>query len=237
MSALLEVLGLTTGYGDLPVLREVSLVVPEKTITALVGANGAGKTTVLRAISGLLSPWSGQVRFAGREIGGTKTYHIAALGIAHIPEGRGLFPRMTVAEHLELGAYRLHDAHRLRTLRDWALDLFPVLGERHRQIAGTLSGGEQQMLTIARGLMSDPILLLMDEPTQGLMPIVVDAVFDAIRRIRESGVTVLLVEQNVEDALQLADHAYLFETGRVVLAGPAQEVLANSRVREAYLGL
>lgn len=237
MNALLEVVRLTTGYGDLPVLRDVSVVVPERTITALVGPNGAGKTTLLRAISGLLPLWSGEVRFAGRVISGGKPYHIAALGIAHVAEGRRLFPRMTVADHLELGGYRLHDARRFRTLRDWALELFPALAERRRQMAGTLSGGEQQMLAIARGLLSDPILLLMDEPTQGLMPIMVDTVFDAVRRIRQTGMTVLLVEQNVEDALQLADHAYLLETGRVVLAGQAEQVLAQPQVREAYLGM
>jgi branched-chain amino acid transport system ATP-binding protein len=237
MSPLLEVQRLTTGYRDLAVLRDVDVDVAPGTITAIIGANGVGKSTLLRAISGILPPWSGEVRFQGRSLAGVRPWDVAALGIAHVPEGRRLFPRMTVAENLDLGAYRVRDARETRRLREWVTELFPILGERGRQVAGTMSGGEQQMLAVGRALMAAPTLLLMDEPTQGLMPLMVDALFEGVRKVREREVTIVIVEQNVEEVLELVDRAYLLEGGRVVLSGAAQDLRQDVRVQEAYLGL
>jgi branched-chain amino acid transport system ATP-binding protein len=237
MSPLLEVQRLTTGYRDLAVLRDVDVDVAPGTITAIIGANGVGKSTLLRAISGILPPWSGEVRFQGRSLAGVRPWDVAALGIAHVPEGRRLFPRMTVAENLDLGAYRVRDARETRRLREWVTELFPILGERGRQVAGTMSGGEQQMLAVGRALMAAPTLLLMDEPTQGLMPLMVDALFEGVRKVRAREVTIVIVEQNVEEVLELVDRAYLLEGGRVVLSGAAQDLRQDVRVQEAYLGL
>ena len=223
-------------HGDVQALWGVSLEVHEGEVVSLLGSNGAGKTTTLRTISGLLRPRSGRIMFAGREIHRIPPHEVVALGVAQIPEGRRLWPNMSVLENLELGAYPASArAHRIEQ-RDRMFQLFPRLAERRNQLAGTLSGGEQQMLAIARGLMSRPKLLMLDEPSLGLAPLVVKEVFRAVREVRDAGITVLLVEQNVAQALELADRGYVLETGRVVLQGASRELLANPHVRSAYLG-
>jgi branched-chain amino acid transport system ATP-binding protein len=234
---LLAVERLSVFYGDLQILWETSLDVMPGTITTLIGANGAGKTTMLRAISGLLRPRGGDVRFEGRSIAGLPAHAVAAAGIAHVPEGRHVFPKMTVAENLALGAYgatgRAREAENLESV----LALFPVLRTRYRQMAGTMSGGEQQMLAIARALMMEPKLVLMDEPSQGLQPSLVTLLFDTIRRIKARGLTVLLIEQNVQETLEIADRFYILESGRIERAGESRDMLGDQRLREAYLGL
>jgi branched-chain amino acid transport system ATP-binding protein len=234
MTALLELQDLEVRYGGITALRDVSLDVAEGEIVALLGANGAGKTTTLRTISGLHRPHSGEVRFAGQRIDAVPPHRICALGIGHVPEGRRIFPRMSVGENLEMGAY-LNRGDRTKE-RNRVFELFPVLAERRKQDGGTLSGGEQQMLAIGRALMSRPKLLLFDEPSMGLAPMFVARIFEIIRDIRERGVTVLLVEQNAAQALALADRGYVLETGSVVMTGPASVLLGDDRVRAAYLG-
>lgn len=231
---MLEVDGLVTHYRKIRALHEISLRVDEGEVVALVGANGAGKTTTLRTISGLLRPRAGRIRFAGRDITGWAPDRIVAAGIAHCPEGRQVFPEMTVRENLEMGAYTRRD----RTDRDLqrVYALFPRLRERTRQPAGTLSGGEQQMLAIGRALMSDPKLLLFDEPSLGLAPVLVQEVTRVIRALHASGKTVLLVEQNAEVAFTVAHRGYVLENGRVALAGTITALAADDRVRQAYLG-
>jgi branched-chain amino acid transport system ATP-binding protein len=233
---LLEVRNLTAHYGDVQVVWGVSLAVRQGEIATLIGANGAGKTTTLKAISGVVAPTSGQVLFDGKNIEKLPSHQIAARGIAHVPEGRRLFPLMTVRENLELGA----SSRQARRLRDQSLEhvfsLFPRLKERERQMAGTLSGGEQQMVAIGRGLMARPRLLMLDEPSLGLAPIIVREMFETIRRVNEEGITILLVEQNVQQTLKIADRAFVLENGRVVLEGTGSELLSDERVREAYLG-
>ncbi|GIX47496.1 MAG: ABC transporter ATP-binding protein [Candidatus Tectimicrobiota bacterium] len=236
MTALLEVEGLTAFYGWSQVLHGISFVVAQGGITAILGANGAGKTTTLRAVSGMVRT-AGVVRFAGQRIDGKATEDIVRLGIAHVPEGRGTFVNLTVEENLRLGAYVRRDKARVAADLDRVYGYFPILAQRRRQLAGTLSGGEQQMLALARALMLRPRLLLLDEPSLGLAPFVVREIFDIVRTInREEGVGVLLVEQNAAMALHLADRAYLLETGRVVMAGAAAELRQNETVRRAYLG-
>jgi branched-chain amino acid transport system ATP-binding protein len=234
---MLVVEGLDVAYGDLQTLWGVSLVIHPGELVALVGANGAGKTTTLRAISGLLQPRAGTIRFGEVVLNGRRPHDIADLGIAHVPEGRQLFPQMTVHEHLLLGSY----SRRARPKRTGNLDrvyaTFPKLKERRGQDAGTLSGGEQQMLAIGRALMSDPVLLLLDEPSLGLAPLVVRDVFAVVAQIRSQNVTVLLVEQNVAQALQVADRAYVLENGRIVLEGAGRDLLGRDDVRRAYLGV
>jgi branched-chain amino acid transport system ATP-binding protein len=208
--------------------------VGEGEIVALLGANGAGKTTTQKTISGMLRPSAGRITFLGQRIDGVPAHELIRLGICHAPEGRHVFPRMTVAENLDMGAFRFKKIDQADL--DRVLELFPRLQERYRQVAGTLSGGEQQMLAIGRALMGKPRLLLLDEPSMGLAPMVVAQIFDIVREINESGVTVLLVEQNAAQALALADRGYVLETGELVLHGTGSELLADDRVRAAYLG-
>ena len=233
MSAALSVHGLTAGYGTIRVLHGVDLDVPAGQLTAVVGPNGAGKTTLLRALSGLL-PRAGDVRFDGAPLPEAPAA-VVRRGLGHVPEGRELFPRMTVRENLELGAWPAPRGERASRL-ERVLALFPRLHERHRQVAGSLSGGEQQMLAIGRALMTGPRLLMLDEPSLGLAPRLVDLLLDVVRRLPAEGVTVLLVEQNVAKALALAEHAYVIERGRVVLHGPARTLLDSQEIRAAYLG-
>jgi branched-chain amino acid transport system ATP-binding protein len=232
---LLEIEDLIVRYGQVPALKEISLTVGEGEIVALIGANGAGKSTTLRAISGLLKPSHGRIRFRGLDITGVKPARIVAQGIVHIPEGRRIFTRMTVEENLRLGFFsrRREDA---TEAYERVFRLFPVLEERRRQRGATLSGGEQQMLAIGRALMTRPTLLLLDEPSLGLAPTLVLKIMDTIQGIRAQGTTVLLVEQNAYLALEMADQAYVLETGKVVLQGTGRELLANDMVRKAYLG-
>jgi branched-chain amino acid transport system ATP-binding protein len=234
---ILAVEGLRGGYGDVPVLRGVSLEVGAGEIVALVGANGAGKTTTLRAIAGLLAPSGGTVRLGGRRIEGRAPHEIVALGLTLVPEGRKIFPSLTVLENLELGAYLPGARAHRRTSLARVMDLFPVLADRRRQSAGTLSGGEQQMLAIARALMGTPRLLMLDEPSLGLAPLVVERIFGVIETINAGGMPVLLVEQNVQRSLALAARAYVLEQGAIALAGPARELATRADVRRAYLGL
>lgn len=225
----------TLHRGTTRVLDAVSLVVNEGELVALIGANGAGKTTVLRTISGILSPSTGTITFRGKPIQDAGPDFIVRLGIAHCPEERKIWPEMTVLEHLELGAFIRSDSDVGKDM-ERIFDIFPVLKERREQLAGTLSGGQQQMLAIGRALMSRPALILFDEPSLGLAPIMVETIGTMIAGIRERGTTVLLVEQNASLALRLADRAYVLETGRVTLAGPAKEMIANPEVHRAYLG-
>jgi branched-chain amino acid transport system ATP-binding protein len=237
MAAILETIGLDAGYGQTAVLSQLSLAVAEGGITALLGANGAGKTTTLRAICNMMVRMSGEIRFAGRNIAGKATEDIVRLGIGHVPDGRGTFSGLTVEENLRLGAYTRRDRDGVEQDFARVFRYFPRLAERRRQQAGTLSGGEQQMLAIARALMLRPKLLLLDEPSFGLAPILVQEIFANLAVInRDEHVSMLLVEQNANMALGLADHAYLIETGRIVMHGPAAEIGRDESVRRAYLG-
>ena len=236
MPLILEAVNLEAQYGRTKVLRGLSFSVEAGGITALLGANGAGKTTTLRAVCGMLQT-AGAIVFAGRRIDGRATEDIVRLGIAHAPEGRGTFVGLTVEENLRLGAYGRRDTSGLAGDYERVYQLFPVLAQRRRQVAGTLSGGEQQMLAVARALMLKPRLLLLDEPSLGLAPLVVREIFRVVRTInREERVSVLLVEQNASIALALADHAYLLETGQVVMSGPAAELQKHDAIRRSYLG-
>ncbi|MCW5828484.1 MAG: ABC transporter ATP-binding protein [Deltaproteobacteria bacterium] len=232
--SLLEISGLHVSYGAIRAIRGVDFSVEEGSIVTLIGANGAGKTTLLSAIAGLLKPSSGSVRFAGEEITGLKAHQAVSRGLSLVPEGRAIFANLTVQENLQLGAYLRKDGIADDIGR--MLTLFPVLNERYRQNAGTLSGGEQQMLAIARALMARPRLLLLDEPSLGLAPLVVRTIFETIREISRSGTTVLLVEQNARMALETASHAHVLETGEIVLSGPSSELASSARVKAAYLG-
>ncbi|HEY8368298.1 MAG TPA: ABC transporter ATP-binding protein [Thermodesulfobacteriota bacterium] len=234
---LLEVRGLEVAYGAIPAVKGVDLEVRPGEIVAVIGANGAGKTTMLAAISGLLAPRAGTVRFEGRSLAGRRADEIVRAGVVHVPEGRAILTRLTVAENLALGAYTRRDRDGVAGDLESTLARFPVLRERARQLAGTLSGGEQQMLAIGRALMARPKLLLLDEPSTGLAPLVVAEIFEMVARIRAEGTAVLLVEQNARQALRIADRAYVLETGRVVMAGPAAELAESPEVRRAYLGL
>jgi branched-chain amino acid transport system ATP-binding protein len=236
MAAILEIEDLHVAYGQTRVLHGVGFAVEAGGITTILGANGAGKTTTLRAVCGMVPP-RGTIRFDGRRIDGLATEEIARLGVAHVPEGRGTFVGFTVEENLRLGAYVRGDRAAVAADLDRVYAYFPVLGERRRQTAGTLSGGEQQMLALARALMLRPRLLLLDEPSLGLAPLVVQEIFRIVRTINErERVSILLVEQNAAIALGLADQVHLLETGRVVLSGPAAELRKNDAVRRAYLG-
>jgi branched-chain amino acid transport system ATP-binding protein len=233
---LLEVAGVAAAYGQVRALWDVSFAVQEGEIVTLLGANGAGKTTTMRVISGLLRPLAGEVRFSGRPIQRLRAPAIVASGIIQIPEGRRLWPRMTVLENLELGAYLPESRARTHETLGWVLSLFPRLAERRTQVAGTLSGGEQQMLAIGRGLMGRPRLLMLDEPSLGLAPILVKEVFRIVRQINADGVTILLVEQNVHQALEVASRGYVLETGRITRSGPAADLLQDPEIKRAYLG-
>ena len=235
--SLLELENLNVFYGDMQALWDVSLHVDEGETVCIIGANGAGKSTTLNTISGLLQPEQGSIRFNGIEIAQAPTQNIVEMGVIQIPEARRLFPFMTVQENLEIGAYnRRAQTVQSQTMQD-VFDLLPVLNERRTQLARTLSGGEQQMLAVGRGLMAKPVLLMLDEPSLGLAPMLVRSVFDAIRRINEAGTTVLLVEQDVHHSLQLSHRGYVLENGRIVMEGTGDGLLEDSHVRKAYLGL
>ena len=236
MSALLKLDGVEAGYGDLIAIAGVSLEVRPGEAVALIGANGAGKTTTLRAISGLLPVRAGRIELEGERLDGLGSAQIVARGIAHVPEGRQLFPTMTVRDNLELGC-RAADRPRRAEALDLVFALFPRLRERERQLAGTLSGGEQQMCAIGRGLMARPRLLLLDEPSLGLAPVMVRLIFETLQRVNDAGTTIMLVEQNVPRALQLSHRGYVLENGRVVLEGTRASLLASPHVKQAYLGL
>jgi len=235
-SSLLDLKDVSARYGDVQVLWGVTFSVREAEIATLVGANGAGKSTTLKVISGVVRADGGQITFAGERIDRLSAHEIAARGIAHVPEGRRLFPLMSVKENLELGAIGKEARRRRAESFERIFALFPKLKERASQMAGTLSGGEQQMVAIARGLMARPRLLILDEPSLGLAPIIVREMFETIQTINSEGITVLLVEQNVHQSLKLANRAYVLENGKVVLEGAGTELLNNQRVREAYLG-
>ena len=235
-SPLLTVDGLETFYGSIQALKGVSFEVPEGSIVTLLGANGAGKSTTLKSISGLVPPARGTVTFTGRRIDGLPSEQIVRLGISHVPEGRELFPELTVLENLKMGAYTRTEKRAIERSLEQAQAHFPILAERRLQLAGTLSGGEQQMLAIGRALMAEPRLLLLDEPSLGLAPMLVEEIFRIIREIHDNGTTVLLVEQNANKALSIADYGYVLETGTVSLAGDSRQLLRDDHVRRAYLG-
>lgn len=233
---MLEVDRLSVVYGDVQVLWDVSIVVEEGEVVSLIGANGAGKTTLLKTLAGLKRPARGRIRLNGEDLV-RSAHQIVGKGVALVPEGRRLWPRMTVRENLTLGGYPARArAHRHETMK-WVLDLFPGLAERQGQLAGTLSGGEQQMVAIGRALMSRPRLLLLDEPSLGLAPVVVQEVFGVVQRVSQDGVTILLVEQNLHQALALARRGYVLETGRIVKEGTSEELASDPSIRSAYLGL
>ena len=234
--ALLEVEDIAVHYGRIQAIEGITLSVEEGEVVSLIGANGAGKTTTMRAIAGLLSLSHGSVKFAGDDIGRLKGHERVARGISLVPEGRGIFPAMTVMENLDMGAYARDRKSNIAEDRERVFDLFPRLLERKDQSGGTLSGGEQQMLAIGRALMARPTLLLLDEPSMGLAPMFIRQIFTIIGQVREQGTTVLLVEQNANQALNLADRAYVLETGQITKSGTGQELLADASIREAYLG-
>jgi branched-chain amino acid transport system ATP-binding protein len=234
---MLEVSNINTFYGKIQALWEVSLKINEAEIVALVGANGAGKTTLLNTISGLLRPASGSVEFSGKRIDGLKPHAIVELGMCHIPEGRRLFPDMSVRENLEMGAYTKRVWKYKQKTFDKVYQLFPILKARQGQLARTLSGGEQQMVAMGRGLMSNPTLCMIDEPSSGLAPIVVDDLFNIIEGLRTQGIAIFLIEQNVQQTLEIADRAYVLENGRVTLEGESKNLLEEEMIRKAYLGL
>ncbi len=234
---LLEVRDVHTYYGNIHALKGVSLSVEKGEIVTLIGGNGAGKTTTLRTICGLLKPRSGQILLDGKDLANFKAHQIVDQGVAMVPEGRGVFSRLTVAENLDLGAYSRSDRGAIRQDLDMVLRLFPRLKERIKQVAGTLSGGEQQMLATGRALMAHPRLLLMDEPSMGLAPILVESIFDTLRQVNQEGTTILLVEQNAHMALQIANRGYVLQTGQIALAKSAEELQRDPMVRKVYLGI
>ena len=235
MTALLEVEDLHVAYGAIEAVKGISFNVDEGQVVTLIGGNGAGKTTTLRTLSGLLKPTEGDIRFRGESIKGKAGHEVLRLGIAHAPEGRRIFGRMTIQENLELGAYARTDDGVSKD-QDRVFELFPVLGERRGQNAGVLSGGEQQMLAIGRAMMSRPKLLMLDEPSMGLSPIMMQRIFSVIDELQQAGTTILLVEQNAQAALSLADYGYVIETGHIVLDGRGEDLLHDENVRKAYLG-
>lgn len=235
MSALLSVTDMNVYYGVIHAVKGVSFEVGEGEIVTLIGANGAGKSTILKTVSGMLRSKSGSIVFDGKEISNVESYKLLGMGIAHVPEGRCIFQRLTVEENLEMGGYIAKPDDVAAAIED-VYRRFPRLKERRRQIAGTLSGGEQQMLAIGRAMMTKPKLIMMDEPSMGLAPILVQQIFEIIQELNASGTTILLVEQNAQIALKIADRGYVLETGRIVLDGKAYELLANESVKKAYLG-
>jgi branched-chain amino acid transport system ATP-binding protein len=234
---MLSLAAISAGYGSFQVLFDVSLEVPQGEAVGVIGPNGAGKTTLMRVISGLVQRYTGAMNLDGRSIGGLPAHRMVEQGIAHVPENRRLFPRLTVEDNLRIGAYLPRARRQCAGQLDRVYKLFPRLKDRREQLAGTLSGGEQQMCAIGRALMSDPKLLLMDEPSAGLAPLVVAQVFDLVRRIRAEGLTVLIVEQNVQQVLDVVDRAYLLEVGRIKLAGTSAELKGNDFIRKSYMGL
>ena len=233
---MLKIENLQVAYGGIQALRAISLEVPDGKHATLIGANGAGKSTTLRTISGLVKAKGGSIRYNDTELVGKPITSIIETGIIHVPEGRRVFPDMTVLENLKIGAYLRNDKDGIERDIRWVYELFPRLEERNWQLAGTLSGGEQQMLAVGRGLMARPKVLMMDEPSLGLAPIIVQGIFDIIREINRQGVTILLIEQNANMALKIADYAYVMETGRITMTGTGAELLENEAVKEAYLG-
>jgi len=235
--SMLEVSNIDVYYGAIHALRDISLKVEKGQIVTLLGANGAGKSSTLRTISGLLNPKAGDIKFEGRSIKSLKAHHIVHAGIAHVPEGRGIFANLSVSENLALGAYTRKDRSAIAKDRDRALELFPRIKERLAQNAGTLSGGEQQMLAIARALMTKPKLMMLDEPSLGLAPQIVQTIFQIIREINEQGTTILLVEQNANIALKTADYGYVLEVGSIVIEDEAKTLAASEDIQKAYLGV
>jgi branched-chain amino acid transport system ATP-binding protein len=233
---MLKVDNIEVYYGAIHAIKGVSFEVKEGQIVSLIGANGAGKTTIMHTVSGLIKPQTGTIFFSGTDISAVRAHTIVEMGMAHVPEGRRVFSKMTVKENLEMGAYSRKDKADIEADYEMVYARFPRLKERRKQLAGTMSGGEQQMLAIARALMSKPKLMLLDEPSMGLAPILVDEVFSIIKDINKSGTTILLVEQNAHKALNIADQAYVLETGNVVLSGDAKKMLDNEQVKKAYLG-
>ena len=234
---MLEVENVSAAYGMVQILRDVSFKVNDKEIVSIIGPNGAGKTTLVKTIMGLMKPKSGTIQFKGETISGMNTYDIVKKGVTMIPEGREIFPRLTVEENLMLGAYSINDKAKVKETKERSFNIFPVLKKKEKALAQTLSGGEQQMLVICRSLMSNPQLLILDEPSLGLAPIVVEKVLDTVRSINDEGVTVLLVEQNIHDSLLVANRGYVLEQGKVILEGTSRELLSNSHIKEVYLGL
>ena len=234
---MLEVSNINTFYGNIQALWDVSLTIEEAELVALVGANGAGKTTLLNTISGLLPPASGQIEFLGERIDRLQSHTIVELGMSHIPEGRKLFPDMSVRENLEMGAYTKRVWKQKQETLDEVYQLFPILKARKGQLARTLSGGEQQMVAMGRGLMSKPRLCIIDEPSSGLAPLVVDEVFQTIQGLRGQGMAIFLIEQNVQQTLEIADRAYVLENGRIILSGESKELLQEEMIKKAFLGL
>jgi branched-chain amino acid transport system ATP-binding protein len=234
--SLLEIKNLSVFYDAIQALRGINLVVPKGSIVCLIGANGAGKSTVLRAVSGVKRPSSGEIVFNGQNITAKAPHAIVGMGIVQCPEGRGVFPNMRVDENLDLGAHNRRDHAQIKKDLEHVFSLFPRLKERHKQSAGTLSGGEQQMLAIGRAIMARPQLLLLDEPSLGLAPQVVEAIFETVERINQEGTTILLVEQNAQLALEVSDTAYVLETGNILLEGESSRVLEDPKVKQAYLG-
>ena len=233
---MLEIKNLNVHYGVIHALKDISLKVEQGEIVTLIGANGAGKTTTLRTVSGLIKPTSGEIILEGKNITALSAPQRVQLGLSQVPEGRRIFPDMTVLENLELGAFLRKDKAEIKKDLNHAYELFPILGDRKRQTAGTLSGGEQQMLAMARGLMSRPRILLMDEPSMGLAPILVREIFDIIKTINAAGTTILLIEQNASMALSIANRAYVIETGSIVLSGTGEELAKSDKIQQAYLG-
>jgi branched-chain amino acid transport system ATP-binding protein len=234
---LLQLEDVSSGYGLVQILWGVSFQIKEKEIVSIIGPNGAGKTTLVKTIMGLLPAKSGTIHFDGEAIGKLPSYEIVKKGLVMIPEGREIFPRMTVEENLLLGAYTIKDKSAVKDSKEKVYEIFPVLKKKEKALAQTLSGGEQQMLVICRSLMSNPRLLILDEPSLGLAPIIVEKVLDTVTKINEDGVTILLVEQNIRDSLNVADRAYVLEEGKIILEGAAKELLSNSHIKEVYLGL
>ncbi len=233
---MLEITQLIAGYGNIKALKTVNLAVPQGAIVSLIGANGAGKTTTMKAIMGMVQPAAGQISFQGQNITGLAVHKVVSKGISLVPEGRSILAQMTVLENLEMGAYQRTDTTAIQSDLEKVFARFPILAERRQQLGGTLSGGQQQMLAIGRALMARPKLLLLDEPSMGLAPLVVADIFKVIQEINAEGTTILLVEQNVRQAIKIAHYAYVMETGRIVLHGPAAEIANDPRVMEAYLG-
>ncbi|MEU3263991.1 ABC transporter ATP-binding protein [Streptomyces bacillaris] len=236
MTALLEVEDLRVAYGKIEAVKGISFKVEEGEVVTLIGTNGAGKTTTLRTLSGLIKPLSGQIKFNGKSLRKIPAHQVVSLGLAHSPEGRHIFPRMSIEDNLRLGAFLRKDSDGIAKDIQRAYDLFPILGERRKQAAGTLSGGEQQMLAMGRALMSQPKLLMLDEPSMGLSPIMMQKIMATITELRDQGTTILLVEQNAQAALSLANHAHVMEVGSIVLSGTGQDLLHDDSVRKAYLG-
>jgi branched-chain amino acid transport system ATP-binding protein len=234
---MLTVSDLTVAYGKIDALHALSFEVNDGEIVALIGANGAGKSTTLRTISGLMQPRSGSISLDGRQLQGKRAHRIAAAGVVQVPEGRRVFPDLTVRENLDMGAFLCRDKSVVNEGLDRVFELFPVLADRRQQSGGTLSGGEQQMLAIGRALMAQPRVLMLDEPSMGLAPVIVQRIFDIITELNGQGMTILLVEQNANQALAIADRGYVLETGRIILAGTGRELLVNPQVRAAYLGM